>query len=353
MNDEHNHISAFGGTSLEFVKGIESKHSAKLADFGVHDAEQLLGMVTALGGHEPLAKALGVPTAELASTISLARKTIPAPVAADLDHPSPIKYSLGALLPTDKSKADMELMMASSSHLETAIAPGGIPPAVNHAAGMQPVQNQGARGTCVSFGSTAMHEYLLAVHGAKLKFSEQFLYDEIKKIDGFPNACGTWLTYAVRILTNLGQCVSSVWPYNPNLPCNNNGVEPSNARAKAAIYRSAPRMLAARNVLALKGALAANNTVAFCIPVYNSWYLSPTVKRTGQITMRVGNEPAIGGHCMCFIGYQDAPFFPGGGYFILRNSWGTSWGSLCPYGAGNGTIPYQYLANEGTEAASY
>lgn len=46
---------------------------------------------------------------------------------------------------------------------------------------------------------------------------------------------------------------------------------------------------------------------------------------------------------MCLVGYQNDNSVPGGGYFILRNSWGTSWGYDCPYGAGNGTIPYKYI----------
>lgn len=68
--------------------------------------------------------------------------------------------------------------------------------------------------------------------------------------------------------------------------------------------------------------------------------------------MRINNEPAEGGHAMCIIGYQDDNSVPGGGYFIIRNSWDDTWGSECPFGAGNGTIPYQYLTDEGWEAAT-
>jgi hypothetical protein len=51
------------------------------------------------------------------------------------------------------------------------------------------------------------------------------------------------------------------------------------------------------------------------------------------------------------VGYQDSAASPGGGYFIVRNSWGTTgWGYQCPYGAGYGTIPYQYITNEAWEA---
>lgn len=45
---------------------------------------------------------------------------------------------------------------------------------------------------------------------------------------------------------------------------------------------------------------------------------------------------------MYLVGYVDTAASPGGGYFIVLNSWGTAgFGSSCPFGAGYGTIPYQ------------
>lgn len=96
--------------------------------------------------------------------------------------------------------------------------------------------------------------------------------------------------------------------------------------------------------------LAAKKPVGISIPVYNSWYSSAQTTKTGAITMRLGSEPSVGGHAVCLVGYQDSATAPGGGYFIVRNSWGLTWGSQCVYGAGYGTIPYQYITNENTEA---
>ncbi len=69
--------------------------------------------------------------------------------------------------------------------------------------------------------------------------------------------------------------------------------------------------------------------------------------------MPVPNEVRVGGHAMCLVGYVDMPN-PGlgGGRFILRNSWGTSWGIDSQYGPGYGTIPYAYIARMGAEAYS-
>jgi C1A family cysteine protease len=68
--------------------------------------------------------------------------------------------------------------------------------------------------------------------------------------------------------------------------------------------------------------------------------------------MPLGSEPPLAsGHCMCAVGYQDDKSYPRGGYFIVRNSWGTTWASQSPYGAGYGIIPYQYITSFATEAA--
>jgi C1A family cysteine protease len=97
--------------------------------------------------------------------------------------------------------------------------------------------------------------------------------------------------------------------------------------------------------------MAKQRPIGLSIPVYNSWYQSAATRQTGRITMRIGNEAAIGGHAVLLVGYVDTPASPGGGYFIVRNSWGTaSFGSANPFGAGYGTIPYQYITNDAWEA---
>jgi hypothetical protein len=68
--------------------------------------------------------------------------------------------------------------------------------------------------------------------------------------------------------------------------------------------------------------------------------------------MRIGSEASVGGHAMCCVGYQDDANSPGGGFFILRNSWGTGWAYQSPYGAGYGTIPYAYIATQNWEAVT-
>jgi len=53
----------------------------------------------------------------------------------------------------------------------------------------------------------------------------------------------------------------------------------------------------------------------------DDWYPSPGLPR--------------GGHCVLLVGFQDDPSAPGGGYWIIKNSWGTGWSD-----GGFGKIPY-------------
>ena len=46
---------------------------------------------------------------------------------------------------------------------------------------------------------------------------------------------------------------------------------------------------------------------------------------------------------MCMVGYQDDPDVPGGGYFLVRNSWGTTWAGNNVIEPGHARIPYAYL----------
>ena len=52
------------------------------------------------------------------------------------------------------------------------------------------------------------------------------------------------------------------------------------------------------------------------------------------------------GHAVCLVGYEDRPDMegqPGGGIFILRNSWGPAWGSTGDFGPGHGFVYYEYV----------
>lgn len=339
--------SPFGGTALESIDGLAAGSVEKLRQLGFSDAEQILGAAAVEEAQPYLEEVLG--KKETAVLVNKLRDAMPESQLAMLAATPAGPNSLGAMEPDEEVQS---LIAEASAPFAFEAAPVSIPPMVNHALKMSPIRSQGNRGTCVAFSMTAVHEFYRKQSGSAQDFSEQFLYHLTKQIDGAPGACGTWAVKAAQVISNSGQCRESIWAYNPAPPCNNNGVMPGNAPADAAGYKLPTIILNPKDVGAMKNALAGGSVCEFSVPVYNSWYQSSATQQSGRITMRLGTEPVAGGHAMCLIGYQDDATAPGGGFFILRNSWGPSWGSTCPYGAGNGTIPYAYLANDGWEAVT-
>jgi C1A family cysteine protease len=183
--------------------------------------------------------------------------------------------------------------------------------------------------------------------------SEQFQYWNCKRSDGIPNKSGTWIGVSYPLLKQDGVCDDATWPYNKAQISGDEGQgpPPAGAQLKALSHRQARiTQLSPTDVFELKAALADDHCVSFSVPVFNSWYRSTAVADSGDITMPIPGEIRAGGHAMCLVGYIDDAAVVGGGRFILRNSWGRSWGINSPHGAGYGTIPYAYLAAYGAEA---
>ena len=342
--DLKSRFSAFQGHLLESISSYAASTSASLSEAGITDAEQLVAIAAIPEARPFLMEHLALTESELDSLVEEASSLLPPQILSTVESPLPPLFPLGALEPTSEMKS------AELAYTLSAPEAVSLPAAVNLIARMSPIRNQAQRGTCVAFAVTAINEYYRRTLGRVVDLSEQHSYFETKLIDGSPAACGTWQVKAAQALANRGQCREAVWPYNPNPPCNNHGPLPANARPDGINYRLQLQQLPSNNVNTIKSRLASRQPVGISIAVYNSWYLSASVRNTGRITTRLGSEPLAGGHAVCLVGYQDDAAAPGGGYFILRNSWGTSWASLSPYGRGYGTIPYRYIATDCWEA---
>ena len=312
---------------------------------GEYGLEQLIGAARVAGPE--LADFLGVSLDDLVHSVDTALPTASAIPQSALETISHATYSLGVAIdriPHLTEAPDLAL-------------PAAAPPAnVSLVPGMPPIRNQGTRGTCVAHAALAMYEHQLNTQAAFQDLSEQFLYWNCKRNDGIPNEEGTWLAVAVPLLQRDGCCLETTWQYQPN-PISGNegqGPPPGGAQLEALTFRvPSVKQLSPTSVDDIKNELAGGRCVAFSIPVFNSWYRSTWVAFTGDITMPVPGEIRVGGHAMCLVGYTDLPNLGlGGGRFILRNSWGTNWGTNSSLGPGYGTIPYAYIAKMGTEAYS-
>ncbi len=228
-----------------------------------------------------------------------------------------------------------------------------LPRAVRVFDRMQPVRDQGERGTCVAFASVALREFLLSKRD---DLSEQFMYWGCKELDGLPDA-GTYIHTAMTVFAQYGVCPESVWPYEPHQTASEGqGPPPRGARDAAQAFRLASaRTVEPGLVLHYKHVLAGEDgkggmPVTFGVLVFDSWYMSPETHRTGKITLPLPGEQPAGGHAMCVVGYVDDDTVPGGGYFIVRNSWGAKWAAESPEAPGHALMPYDYVERFAMEA---
>lgn len=222
-----------------------------------------------------------------------------------------------------------------------------LPKAVRLMDKLPSVRDQADRGTCVAFATAALREFLQT---RREVLSEQFLYWACKEMDGHPGP-GTTLHTGMSALSEYGCCLASTWPYVPqHIPGDESqGPPPPPALAEARRYRLRDcRPVEPALVAHYKGVLAGGDGVApmpvvLGILVFNSWYMSRAAHRTGKVTLPLPDEEPIGGHALCAVGYVDDDSVPGGGYFIMRNSWGQHWAAHSPEAPGHALIPYAYI----------
>lgn len=196
---------------------------------------------------------------------------------------------------------------------------------------MTPVKNQGGLGSCVAFGVSAIKEYYDSAEYSKtVDLSEQYLYEECKKIDGFPNESGTTPRAAMIVLSKKGECEESYFPYEERYPAVN--PPKPGADANAELYKIATYASVDGGIPGIKQALFQNGPISIAAQIYDSFYVS----RDNGGFVPAPSGALHGGHCMCAIGYDDDLTWNGyKGFLEIRNSWGPTWGDQ-----GNVWIPY-------------
>lgn len=232
-----------------------------------------------------------------------------------------------------------------------------------------PVRDQGARGTCVAFATAALREMLMCEQSATQQdTSEQFLYWDIKthSADPWKNSDGTLIEYAFESLDHAGICLEPTWPYSPifnptniahggpNAPPPTAGAQAMTLRWKAALYRTV-NSISGNAQLVLDALIKHQRPVAISLPVFSDPAFAQVDNWTtqagwlwGQVLDPPPTSTAIGGHCVCVTGFEPDLTEPLGGYFIIRNSWSTQWGSLLPQPGSHGPE-----AGYGQVSASY
>ena len=219
----------------------------------------------------------------------------------------------------------------------------------------QPARSQGSIGTCTAFATIATLE---GQHN-RIDLSEAFTYSLTKSIDGHPDTDGSWLRFSMKVLAEYGSCREPTWPYKEDRRYLRR--KPS-ASAFHEARRFRPRSQAirigAKDVAAIRTQIADGHPVSVSLPIFRSSYNSLRFHSEGRFAMKMGIFDSVAGyHAMCAVAYFDNSFLTqkgqpeelGGGAFLIRNSWGTTWAKNNPLakivGAGPGyaLIPFGYV----------
>ncbi len=227
----------------------------------------------------------------------------------------------------------------------------------------QPPRNQGGIGTCTAFAAIGTLEGQLE----KVDLSERFVYYHTKLTDGHPDSDGSFLRFSVKALADYGACRENTWSYVEDRKALR---QPPSIRAVQEAKRFRPRSavcIAPRDDSAIRRENAAGRPVAFSVPIFSSSYNSVRFHSEGRFLMRLGiNDSIAGWHAMCAVAFFDnawlarmgQPEAVGGGVFLVRNSWGTSWAQNNPLakidGAGPGyaIVPFGYIQEYCVEACT-
>lgn len=182
---------------------------------------------------------------------------------------------------------------------------------------MGPVLDQGMTSMCVCFSmATVKMEQEYQEVNQMGDFDHDELYARCKESDGLPGVDGTLIRAAAKIMAERGMY----------------GKVP--ATADPALYKISS-YIRLTDLTHIKQALVMDGPVAFGIAI-----------DMGLETCKIDHMPDPtgspgGGHCMVIAGFDDTKFFPGWkekGGFLIKNSWGMSWGD-----SGYAWMPYTWF----------
>ena len=212
-------------------------------------------------------------------------------------------------------------------------APVYLPPSVDLRPHCPPVYDQGQLGSCTGNAIAGAIEF----DRMKQKLSDfipsrLFIYYNERALEGTVSQdAGANIRDGMKTIAKQGACAETDWPY---------AISKFASKPPMKAYVDALKDLVSsyhaitQNLTTMKSALVSGLPFVLGISVYDS-FESDVVAKTGVVPMPGKDEQLLGGHAVLCVGYDDSKQ-----RFIVRNSWGSSWGQ-----AGYFTIPYAYLTN--------
>ena len=231
----------------------------------------------------------------------------------------------------------------------TTSAPAALPTSVDLRPWCSPMEDQQTIGSCTAHAGVGLVEYFeRRAFGKHLDASRLFLYKVTRNLLKWTGDTGAFLRSTMYALTLFGVPPEEYYPYNiADLDKEPSAFCYAFAQSYQAIsyYRLDPPGTTRSNLLTqIKTYLANGLPSMFGFTVYSS--ISQANTNGGKIPYPTRGERVLGGHAIDAVGYDDnlkikntnAGGIETTGALLIRNSWGTGWGS-----AGYGWLPYKYV----------
>jgi C1A family cysteine protease len=216
-----------------------------------------------------------------------------------------------------------------------------LPPSVDLRPHCSPIVDQGQLGSCTANAiASGLREFMILKNGHLLaRLSRLFLYYEERAAEGtIKEDSGASIADGMKCLFKVGVCKEELDPY---IIANFTNPPSAAALAEAKDFKIA-KYISVVGLGGIKACLAAGYPVVTGMEVFDQME-SDQAAHLGIITVPPAGAQSLGGHAVCTVGYVDTPigqpgYWKGGGYLIVRNSWGASWGL-----AGYFKLPYAYV----------
>lgn len=194
------------------------------------------------------------------------------------------------------------------------------------------VYDQGELGSCTANAIAGALEFNQMKQRLKSVFTPSRLfiyYNERAMLGTVESDSGAMIRDGIKSVAKRGACKETSWPYEIKRFREKPG---KGCYAEARKHQAIQYMRVNQSLSQLKGCLAEGFPFVFGFAVYES-FVSGKVEKTGEVPMPRAGEEFLGGHAVLAVGYDEPAQ-----RFIVRNSWGRSWGK-----GGYFTMPYPYL----------